>query len=271
MPSPTLVQRLEPWWRGDSQLTLLTGAGVSAESGIPTFRGPEGYWQRGSTQYQPQQLATARLFEQEPGTVWSWYLHRFAVCQAAQPNAAHRAISRLERHAPTRFTLITQNVDGLHLRAGNSVENTLQIHGQIDRRRCAGGCCQTLWPMPAHLPIVENAETLDETTLREALACPECGGLTRPHILWFDECYDETFYRMDTALMRASESDTLIIVGTSGATTLPQLLVKQAIKRGTQLIEVNPEPSAFTDAIEAHGGHFIPTSAGHAFAALSEP
>ena len=99
---------------------MLTGAGVSAESGIPTFRGREGYWTVGSTEYHPQEMATLQAFEAMPEEVWRWYLYRLGACREAQPNQAHRAIVRLEERLGDRFCLITQNVDGLHLRAGSS-------------------------------------------------------------------------------------------------------------------------------------------------------
>ena len=257
----TLDQILKPWWSGEGQLTILTGAGISAASGIPTFRGPEGYWQQGSTVYQPQQLATAEMFFHDPLTVWSWYLYRHALCQSAQANPAHHLIHALEQHAPERFTLITQNVDGLHLRAGNSHDNTLQIHGQIDRRRCAQSCCQTLFTIPDKLQRWAQHQQLDRDTLQQYLQCPQCGGLSRPHILWIDECYDEVFYRMNSALRRTEQADILLIIGTTGATTLPQLLVEQALRRGTRLVEINPESSSFTGAIEASGGDYLQASA----------
>src|SRR6185503_4423173 len=99
-------------------VVALTGAGVSAESGIPTFRGKEGYWTIGAREYHPQELATHAAFEEMPWSVWAWYLYRRGVCMRAQPNAAHAALVRLATRLPDRFALVTQNVDGLHRRAG---------------------------------------------------------------------------------------------------------------------------------------------------------
>ncbi len=109
----TIRQHVPP----KSRLTVMTGAGISAESGIPTFRGPEGYWTVGSRSYHPQEMATFAMFRRRPDDVWQWYLHRATVCHQAEPNTGHIAIVALETLFGDRFTLITQNVDGLHLRA----------------------------------------------------------------------------------------------------------------------------------------------------------
>ncbi|HTL34091.1 MAG TPA: Sir2 family NAD-dependent protein deacetylase, partial [Kofleriaceae bacterium] len=108
----------------DGHVLVLTGAGVSAESGIPTFRGKEGYWTVGAREYHPQELATHDAFERMPWEVWAWYLYRRGVCRAAEPNAAHQAIVRWDAALGARFGLITQNVDGLHRRAGSPAERT---------------------------------------------------------------------------------------------------------------------------------------------------
>src|SRR5688572_10403206 len=121
------------------RVVVLTGAGISAESGIPTFRGPEGYWRIGSVNWRPEQLATFAAFTAMPQAQWAWYLYRRGVCLAARPNAAHRALVDLERALGERFRLVTQNVDGLHLRAGSSTTRTLQIHGNLHFARCARG------------------------------------------------------------------------------------------------------------------------------------
>src|SRR5690606_22392762 len=117
-------------------LLFLTGAGISAESGIPTFRGPEGYWRVGSTNYRPEELATFAAYSAMPDVVWGWYLYRRGVCRAASPGPGHMALARAEEVLGDGFHLITQNVDGLHLRAGNSPERTYAIHGMIDFFRC---------------------------------------------------------------------------------------------------------------------------------------
>lgn len=161
-------------------MVVLTGAGVSAASGVPTFRGPDGYWTVGSEVYTPERLATRATFEQEPERVWAWYLWRLGTCRAATPSAAHMALVTLEELLGDRFLLITQNVDGLHQRAGSSPQRTYPIHGHLERMRCAAGGHGQLRPVPPGLPAKERDEplTADE---RHVVTCPRCGGWLRPH------------------------------------------------------------------------------------------
>ena len=151
-------------------LVVLTGAGISAESGIPTFRGPEGYWTVGSREYRPEEMATFAMFSRFPEDVWQWYLYRLGVCRRAEPNAGHRAVKTMEDLLGDRFLLITQNVDGLHLRAGNSLERTYQIHGNIDYMRCAAGCSGDLFPVPDSIEPKTKDEPLTDAE-RESLKC----------------------------------------------------------------------------------------------------
>jgi len=229
---------------------VLTGAGISAESGIPTFRGAEGYWQVGSRNYQPSELATLRAFTEMPAEIWAWYLYRRAVCRAALPNDGHRALAELEATLGDRFLLITQNVDGLHLRAGNSQDRTYQIHGNLDFTRCSAGCHIGVDPLPDELSAWRKDQALDAAS-RELLHCPHCGAWLRPHVLWFDECYDEVRYRFESSLSAAESCGILLIVGTSGATNLPMQVAARVAERGAPLIVVDPEPSPFTDMAEA--------------------
>src|SRR5690242_157425 len=143
-----LSELLESVRRAQGAVLALTGAGISAESGIPTFRGAEGYWVVGSRNYMPQEMATAEMFARAPEEVWRWYLYRFGVCRHAEPNDGHRALAALERALGDRFTLVTQNIDGLHLRAGSSPERTLRIHGDAGLVRCAGACHAGTLPLP---------------------------------------------------------------------------------------------------------------------------
>jgi NAD-dependent deacetylase len=214
-------------------IVFLTGAGISAESGIPTFRGPEGYWRVGSRNYHPMEMATAEAFRRMPEEVWAWYLSRRARCRSARPNPAHEALVALERRLPeARFLLVTQNVDGLHLRAGNSLERTYQIHGNIDYCRCADGCEPAVRPLPD--PIPEGND----------LRCG-CGARLRPHVLWFDEMYDEPLFRYESARRAAEEAAALVVVGTSGATTLPAQMCETVAARGAPLLVVDPEETPF--------------------------
>lgn len=236
-------------------LVVLTGAGISAESGIPTFRGPEGYWTVGSREYRPEEMATSAMFSRFPDEVWQWYLYRLGVCRRAEPNSGHAAVKAMEDLLGDRFTLITQNVDGLHLRAGNSRARTFQIHGNIDFMRCAGECSGDIYPVPAGIEPKGKDEPLTDAD-REALTCPRCSGRSRPHVLWFDECYDEARYRFNSSINAAVAADLLIIVGTSGATNLPMQVGQIAADRGALLVDVNPDPNPFSALAEGCGGFF---------------
>lgn len=233
----------------DAPIVVLTGAGISAESGIPTFRGKDGYWTVGSRVYHPQELATRTAFEQMPWEVWDWYLYRRGVCRRAEPNAAHRALARLD------CALITQNVDGLHRRAGSP--RLYEIHGNIDRMRCAAECTLEVHPMPD-----------DVTDPRAQLVCPRCSGMTRPHVLWFDESYDEPRFFLETARRLAAEARTLIVVGTSAQTNLPWQIVTIALRASAHVIDINIEDNPFGDlahrTIRAPAAEAIPALlAGH--------
>jgi NAD-dependent deacetylase len=244
-----LLKRLE---RIRGKVAVLTGAGISAESGIPTFRGPEGYWTVGSTEYRPEQMATEAMFALDPWEVWSWYLYRRTVCRHAEPNAGHLAVARMEELLGDRFRLITQNVDGLHLRAGSSNERTFQIHGNLHFMRCKASCSQDLYPVPTAMEDKGRNQPLSEYE-KTLLVCPACGGMTRPHVLWFDEFYNEHFYAADSAIQWASRSDLLLVVGTAGATNLP-MQIGRLVSQNPEalLIDVNPSPNPFQELARSH-------------------
>ena len=251
---------------GEGRLLVLTGAGISAESEIPTFRGKEGYWTVGSRAYHPQEMATWSMFSRHPERVWPWYLFRIGVCARAAPNAAHRALVDLEAVFGDRFLLVTQNIDGLHVRAGNSVARTYMIHGDINRMRCAAECSGEVYPTPRFARANERDTALGDEE-RRALRCPRCGEWARPHVLWFDECYDEPRYRYESTMRAAREADLLFVVGTSGATSLPMAVGREALARGTTTIDVNPQANPFSRlaaslpngfAIEAAAGAAVP-------------
>ena len=257
-----LKETLKAFAKGSGKLCVLTGAGISAESGIPTFRGPEGYWTVGSKVYHPQEMATHHMFVRHPEAVWQWYLYRLGVCRKAAPNPGHRAIAQLEALFADRFTLITQNVDGLHLRAGNSPERTYQVHGNIFFMRCAKACTQAPFPMPQEVPLKEKDDPLTPEDLR-LLRCPGCGGMARPHVLWFDETYNEAHYRFFSSLKAARETDLLITVGTSGATNLPNQVVSEALRRGAVMVDVNVEENPFgRAALSSSRGFFLKGKSG---------
>jgi NAD-dependent deacetylase len=234
------------------RVVLLTGAGISAESGIPTFRGPEGYWQVGSRNYHPQELATHDAFVRMPDEVWAWYLYRRSVCRAAQPNAAHLAVAELEAALGDGFVLITQNVDGLHLRAGNSAHRTYQIHGNIELMRCSRECSPALLPLPAGIDQSWPKGRAVGDGERALLRCPRCQSRTRPHVLWFDECYDEERFRFQSSIAAATAARLLVVVGTAGQTNLPMQVGALVARRGAPMLVVNPEPSPFTELAAAN-------------------
>ncbi len=242
---------------------LLTGAGISAESGIPTFRGEEGYWRVGSKNYQPTEMATWATFSRMPDEVWAWYLYRRSICRAAAPNAAHRAVRALEETLEDRFVLITQNVDGLHLRAGSTAERTYQIHGNIDFMRCADECTEALYPIPDEVDATWDKGRKIDVATREHLLCPACGTRARPHVLWFDESYDEVHFRFESSLAAAAQAALLIVVGTTGQTNLPLHVGSMVADRGAPMIFVNPEPTTFTRMVDDNPvGLFLEGTAG---------
>jgi NAD-dependent deacetylase len=241
----------------------LTGAGISAESGVPTFRGTEGYWQVGSRNYHPQELATRAAFGVLPDDVWAWYLYRRGVCRAAEPNVAHRALADLEAAMGERFLLVTQNVDGLHLRAGSTLARTYQIHGNIDFMRCSRECTPEAVPLPEEIDVQwERGRTL-QASEQARLACATCGARARPHVLWFDEVYDEVHFRFDSSLEAAMRTPLLVVVGTTGATNLPLHVGGLVARRRMPMFVINPEENPFTRMVdEARCGVFLEGTAG---------
>lgn len=253
---------------GQEPITVLTGAGISAESGIPTFRGPEGYWTVGSTVYHPQEMATFAMFSKQPWEVWKWYLYRLAVCLRADPNPGHKALVDLETQFKDRFTLITQNVDGLHLRAGSTPQRTFQIHGNVGYMRCAVACSNHLYRIPDQLRHRDPSLSLSPAD-RTLLACPSCGEMSRPHVLWFDETYDETFFRFHSSMEVAAATRLLIVVGTSGATNLPNQVVRTVYGTGGSIVDINIEANPFSALAQASpGGAFIKSPAANALTHL---
>jgi NAD-dependent deacetylase len=250
---------------------FLTGAGISAESGVPTFRGKDGYWVVGSRNYHAQELATQAAFSRMPESVWSWYLHRLRVCRGAHPNAAHAAIAALAEPLGERFLLITQNVDGLHLRAGSPVERTYEIHGNISLMRCSREC-----PGLAAVPL----EALTEPPpggLARWLSCGACGAWMRPHVLWFDEYYDEPLFRFESSLRAVERAALLVVIGTTGSTNLPLRIGELAASRQVPMIVINPEPNPFSELVagrpqcaylEGRAGEWMPRLAEHVLSAL---
>jgi len=232
---------------------FLTGAGVSAESGIPTFRGKEGYWTVRAREYHPQELATHEAFEAMPWEVWAWYLYRRAICRNAAPNDGHRALVRAGTAWPDRFALVTQNVDGLHRRAGNADHHVLAIHGDIQQMRCARECVADRWQIPDAVGELGKGEPVSPA-VKALLVCPKCTGMARPHVLWFDESYDEERYHLDTVRRIANEAALVVVAGTSAQTNLPWQVVTLGARAGATIVDINLEDNPFGEIAQKSGG-----------------
>jgi NAD-dependent deacetylase len=204
-------------------VAVLTGAGISAESGVPTFRDAQtGLWAR----YRPEDLATAAAFARDPKMVWEWYEWRRQLIAKAQPNAGHRALVDIERRAHA-FALITQNVDGLHRKAGS--RNVFELHGNIQRNKCFE-CTAPVerWAKDGAVPP----------------RCPSCGGRVRPDVVWFGEMLPEEDLR--EAFAASERCDVFLCVGTSTVVEPAASLPFAALNRGATVIEVNPQSTPLT-------------------------
>lgn len=207
---------------GARRVAVLTGAGISAESGIPTFRDSQtGLW----SQFDPMQLATEEGFRADPPLVWRWYAWRRTLVGQARPNAGHRALAAAEAHFE-HLRVITQNVDGLHARAGSS--DLIELHGNILRTICLEHCGYSE-DVPAMLPRGEPPR------------CPRCGSWLRPAVVWFGEMLDPT--ALDEAAAGAEGCDVMLVVGTSGLVYPAAGLPASARRSGAAVITVNPEPT----------------------------
>lgn len=217
-----LIERAE-------RIAVLTGAGVSKESGVPTFRDAlDGLWAR----YDPQQLATPEAFRANPKLVWDWYEYRRSLVRQAQPNPGHVALAQLQARKPGTV-VITQNVDDLHERAGS--REVLHLHGNIAGNRCFADCRGN--PTPIDISALDWADD-------SLPACPDCGAWVRPDIVWFGEALPQPV--LDRAFDLAQACDLMIVVGTSGLVTPAALLPDIATSAGARLIEVNPDTTRYS-------------------------
>ena len=221
-----LVDRLTP----DSRITVLTGAGVSAASGVPTFRGSDGLWKN----FRPEALATAEAFGRDPRLVWEWYAWRRFRIAACEPNDAHRVLSDWSKRF-ANFKLITQNVDGLHERAGTA--NTIRLHGSIWEVSCWQGCAAS--------PRRWTDRTL--TFAEIPPKCPHCGGLIRPGVVWFGETLETNVI---SQAWNAANCDVFITVGTSAVVYPAAGFIDQARKHGAFTVEINPEATPATNTVD---------------------
>ena len=223
-------------------VVVLTGAGVSAESGVPTFRGPEGLWRN----FRPEELATPRAFQRDPKLVWEWYDWRRRLIAPLKPNPGHYAISELEKRIP-EFLLVTQNVDGLHRLAGSA--KLVELHGNIWRTRC-----------------VEEGTVSDNREVPLAVIPPKCkcGAILRPHIVWFGESLDEEDF---AAVLEATRNcEVMIVAGTSSVVQPAASLAGTAKECGAFVVEVNPDETPITGfvdvSIRGRSGEILPLMVG---------
>lgn len=205
---------------------VLTGAGISADSGVPTFRDAQtGLW----AQYRPEELASPEAFARDPDTVWQWYRWRRQKVAAAQPNAGHEALATLEARLPD-LRLVTQNVDGLHRRAGH--RDVVEFHGNIDVNRCH-----------REGRIVEVDDATDSPP-----ACPHCGTTVRPGVVWFGEAIPQEALERATAATEAC--DLFLAVGTSSVVYPAAGLAQMARRGGACVAEINPDATELSDSVD---------------------
>ena len=220
------VEEAREWLRDAGSVAVLTGAGISAESGVPTFRGAGGLWR----EYRPEELATPEAFSRDPKLVWEWYAWRRGLIAETKPNAGHEALVEIERRVG-RFTLVTQNVDGLHDKAGS--RNILKVHGDLWVLRCLG--C--------------GHESRDERLdFPEIPPRCECGGMLRPGVVWFGEGLPAGVW--EASERAVSECDVMLVVGTSAVVYPAAGLVPLAKSRGAKVIEVNLEETPFSSQLD---------------------
>lgn len=217
-------------------LAVLTGAGISAESGIPTFRGQDGLWKN----YRPEDLATPQAYARNPHLVWEWYKMRFETVMKAEPNAAHDALVELSKEKD--LTLVTQNVDGLHERAGQN--NVLELHGNITKSRCER--CGFLQALQVDFEIPPT--------------CNRCGSRCRPNVVWFGETLPPQILQL--ALNAFATCDVAIVIGTSGVVEPAASLARfakqprqpkqprQTNQEGAFVIEINPDETPLSSVAD---------------------
>jgi NAD-dependent deacetylase len=227
--------------RSSTRMAALTGAGVSAESGLRTFRDAmDGLW----AQYRPEDLATPEAFERDPELVWEFYAMRRLKAGDVQPNPGHYALAEMEKRVPG-FTLITQNVDGLHQRAGSG--RVLELHGNITRIKCSRGC-----------GVFTEWEDVDG----KAPSCPKCGARLRPDVVWFGEMLPKE--ELEAAVRAARTAQAFFSIGTSALVQPAASLPLFARQVGAVVVEVNPEQTPLTPVAD----YFLQGKSGEVLPAL---
>lgn len=238
MSSPSLsssIKQVRTWLRHAQRIAVLTGAGMSAESGVPTFRDAQsGLW----AQFRPEDLATEAAFRDHPERVWDWYAGRREALKAVQPNAGHVAVAKFQARHPDRLTVITQNVDGLHQAAGSP--GVLALHGNLNEDIWLDGC-----------PLATDAAKACATSIAQPgqpPRCAQCGNLVRPAVVWFGENLPAD--ALAAAEVAAQACDVMLVVGTSGEVWPAAGLAGLARRAGAHVVVVNPDDTALDN--EAH-------------------
>lgn len=225
-----MLEAVQAWVREARHIAVLTGAGVSAESGVPTFRDAQtGYW----AQFRAEDMATEAGFRAHPERVWDWYQHRRQLMDGVQPNAGHQALAQFQAEHPGRLTLVTQNVDGLHQRAGST--GVLCLHGDLFANR---------W-----LDTPRNCCHIDDALAGRPPTCDRCGNQVRPGVVWFGEMLPVAVFEAAERAVKAC--DLMLVVGTAGAVYPAAGLAHLARSAGARVVVVNPNPSELDDAADA--------------------
>ncbi len=237
--------------RDCKHIYMLTGAGISAPSKVPTFRGTDGMWTNMQAKgMEPTELLTCSTFDVNPKFLWNWFVDFKAIMDRAQPNPAHLAILKLQEHCKTHgkeFTLVTQNIDNYHSllvrqskilhprvvdkegdREFGFTEGVMEIHGNANYMRCSSD---------RHSGIYRYPEGLQRDCVP---VCPKCGSPMRPHVLLFDECYRQDFYKSNTASFRSENCDCMFVIGSELLTNLPRSIAYSHVSAGKLTVEINP-------------------------------
>jgi len=234
----TISDKLKSLLSRNTKVTVLTGAGISAESGVPTFRGEEGLWKK----FRPEELATFDAFMANPELVWEWYEYRRKIIEEIKPNPGHQALVDFQNHFEN-FDLITQNVDGLHHQAGS--ENVVELHGNIRKNKC--------------IRCGKKYESLEGMLPGNPPQCP-CGGKIRPDVVWFGEMLPQD--ALDYAFSASSQCRLFFSIGTSAVVHPAASLPLIAKKRGAYLVEVNTCPTEITpwadESLWGKSGEILP-------------
>ncbi len=244
--SALFSERLLSLLHNADHVVAFTGAGVSAESGVPTFRGTDDIW----VKFRPEDLANVNAFMKNPALVWEWYAHRKKIMASIEPNAGHRALAQMERMFP-RVSVITQNIDNLHTRAGST--KVYELHGNIERNYCIK-CGATY----------SNEDVLGGSgvplCVRVLSTERSCGGLIRPDVVWFGELLPEKEW--NGAVRAAEAADVFFCIGTSGVVYPAASIPRIAKRHGAFVVEINPEPTPFTDTtdefLQGQSGAILP-------------